>query len=159
MGLCDVEMMMAKDTLGYLTDDILVKVDRAAMGVSLEGRVPMLDHELLEYAWSLPLSIKLRGGFTKWPLRQLLYRHLPKPLIDRPKVGFAVPLDDWLRGPLLDWADRLLDADLIASQGFFRNAPIQKKWEQHKSGQRNCSSQLWSVLMFQAWLELQTGIQ
>jgi len=151
LGLCDVETMMAKDTLGYLTDDILVKVDRSAMGVSLEGRVPMLDQDVIEFAWSLPLAIKLKEGVAKWPLKQLLYRYVPKELIDRPKVGFAIPLDDWLRGPLLEWANELLDEKLIRQQGYFHPTPILEKWLEHKSGKRNWSSQLWSILMFQSW--------
>ncbi len=159
LQLCDVEYMMAKDISGYLCDDILVKVDRAAMGNSLETRVPMLDHDLVSYAWSLPLSLKLKDGVSKWPLRQILYRYVPKSLIDRPKVGFAVPLDEWLRGPLLNWANELLNPELINSQGFFNNRLIQEKWEQHKNGKYNFSNQLWSILIFQAWLLEQGNIK
>ena len=157
-GLNDVERMMALDALSYLSDDILCKVDRAGMGVSLEGRVPLLDHRMFEFAWQLPLNYKLRDGQTKWPLRQVLYKYVPKELIERPKVGFGIPLHDWLRGPLKDWAETLLDADRLEREGYFHAAPIRTMWAEHLSGKKNAAHALWGVLMFQAWLQEQSTL-
>lgn len=147
--------MMAVDSQTYMTDDILVKVDRAAMANSLETRVPLLDHRVVEFAWRLPLSMKIRDGKGKWILRELLYRHVPRELIERPKKGFSIPLGSWLKGPLREWAESLLDPALLVQQGYFHPGPIRKLWQQHLTGKCDRSRQLWSILMFQAWLQEQ----
>lgn len=145
--------MMHVDSLSYLPDDILVKVDRAAMGVSLETRVPLLDHRLVEFAWTLPAHLRRRGTESKWLLRQVLYRHVPRRLIERPKRGFGIPLDAWLRGPLRHWAEALLDAPLLRQQGYLDAACVRATWLSHLQGRQSHGAMLWSVLMFQAWLK------
>lgn len=151
-----VSRMMALDGMTYMPDDILVKVDRAAMAVSLETRAPFLDRDVMEFAWRLPMHMKLRDGKGKWILRQLLDRHVPRALIERPKMGFGIPLDDWLRGPLREWAGDLLAEDRLRREGYLRPEPITRTWQAHLRGEGSFGYRLWSVLMFQAWLQEQS---
>jgi asparagine synthase (glutamine-hydrolysing) len=156
-GMPVQEEMMAADLLSYLPDDILVKVDRAAMAVSLETRVPMLDHRVVEFAWKLPLEKKIQGTRGKVVLRAVLARYVPPSLTERAKMGFSVPIDAWLRGPLRDWAEELLAPARLEREGFLAPAPIRTRWQQHLRGTHNWQQSLWTVLMFQAWLEAQVG--
>jgi asparagine synthase (glutamine-hydrolysing) len=152
-----VERMMVTDTVTYLPDDILVKVDRAAMAVSLETRVPLLDHQVVELAWRMPFEAKIRDGEGKWLLRQVLYRHVPKEMVDRPKRGFAIPVDAWLRGPLREWAEELLSERRLEEQGLLDARPVRARWRQHVEARHNWRDSLWLVLMFQAWMERMTA--
>ena len=151
--LSAAERMMALDAIGYLPGDILTKVDRAAMAVSLEARVPLLDPDVFRFAWSLPVEYKIRNGVSKWPLRQLLCRHVPEELVNRPKMGFAIPLGEWLRRPLREWAESLLSPKAIRDGGLFHLDSVQALWSQHMRGSRNNEQRLWPVLIAQAWLE------
>ncbi len=156
MPFADAKLhMMFMDEMSYLPDDILVKVDRAAMANSLETRVPFLDHRVIELACSLPMSLKMRDGQTKWLLRQVLYQYIPRQLIERPKAGFGIPLGDWLRGPLRDWAEALLDEARLRREGYFDAQFVRAKWQANLEGKHNNQSFLWNVLMFQEWLEEQ----
>jgi asparagine synthase (glutamine-hydrolysing) len=149
------ERMMYLDMMTYLPDDVLVKVDRATMAASLESRAPFLDHRVIEFAARVPQRYKIRRGTTKWLLRQVLYRHVPRAVVDRPKMGFGVPIEHWLRAELRDWAEDLLSVDRLKSDGFFDPTPIRAKWDEHQSGRRNWQHVLWNILMFQAWLRAQ----
>jgi asparagine synthetase B (glutamine-hydrolysing) len=145
------ERMMYVDAMTYLSDDILVKVDRAAMSASLETRVPLLDHRVVELAWSLPLHYKYRDGVAKWPLKQILYRYVPRKLLDRPKGGFGVPMDQWLRGALREWAEDLLSEERIRREGFFDARAVRAQLSSHLRGGKDRQYALWTLLMFQAW--------
>ena len=145
--------MLWSDLVGYLPDDILVKLDRAAMAVSLETRVPFLDRRILDLAWRLPLDAKLRGGQTKWVLRQVLERHVPATLVERPKMGFGLPIGPWLRGELAPWAEHLLDERRLRSQGLLDPLPIRRAWDLHRTGRRDLGYELWDVLVLQSWID------
>jgi asparagine synthase (glutamine-hydrolysing) len=146
-----LDRMMLADQLTYLPDDLLAKVDRASMSVSLEVRAPLLDHRVVELSWRLPRSLKLRGRVGKWALRQILYRRVPRHLVDRPKMGFSVPIDAWLRGPLKEWAGDLLAPARLADGGLLDPAPIRQAWHDLQCGRRQAGAALWAVVMFQAW--------
>ncbi|MFN3486594.1 MAG: asparagine synthetase B family protein, partial [Planctomycetota bacterium] len=149
--------MAAMDLGAYLPDDLLVKVDRASMAVGLEVRAPFLDPRVVEWALGLPRSLKLRKGLSKWVLRRVVYRHVPREWVDRPKMGFGVPMGEWLRGPLRDWAESLLQPRRLEGEGFLRPAPVWRLWLRHLDGRVDGHLPLWAVLMFQAWLEREAG--
>ncbi|XPV76066.1 MAG: asparagine synthase (glutamine-hydrolyzing) [Desulfovibrio sp.] len=151
------QWMQYMDTSTYLADDIMVKMDRAAMAVSLESRAPFLDHEVLAFAWRLPLHMKIRNGEGKYCLKQLLYRYVPQEIVDRPKMGFGVPLDQWLRGPLKEWAQDMLQADKLEKQGYFSGEAVAKTLKTHLSGKADMQYKLWNILVFQSWLDKQQG--
>ena len=143
--------MMLTDLRTYLPDDILTKVDRASMAISLEARVPLLDHRLVEFVWRLPLKVKIRHGASKWILRQILYHYVPRQMIERPKMGFAMPIEHWLRGPLREWAECLLPQESLRHPGLLNTEAVLKMWREHLSGTRNWQGMLWNVLVFQQW--------
>jgi len=156
-GVNDPAMrMMLQDMRSYLPDDILCKVDRASMGVSLETRTPFLDPDVIKLSTRLPMHMKIRDGQGKWALRQVLYQHVPQKIIDRPKAGFAIPIGLWLRGPLREWAEELLSCERLIEDGLFNVNLIRKTWAEHLSGSSDWTPRLWSILMFQAWKETQS---
>jgi asparagine synthase (glutamine-hydrolysing) len=145
------------DFVTYLPDDILVKVDRAAMSASLETRVPLLDHRIIEFAWHLPTALKQKRGQGKWLLRRILHKYVPPALVERRKRGFAAPIAEWLRGPTREWAEQLLGETRLQQEGFFDAREVQRRWQEHLAQKRDWSSGLWHVLMFQSWLEEQAS--
>jgi asparagine synthase (glutamine-hydrolysing) len=152
LGGSFAERMMLADLTGYLPDDILTKVDRASMAVSLEARVPLIDHRVVELAWRMPLRFKIRRGVGKRLVRSVLYRHVPQALVDRPKMGFGVPVGEWLRGSLREWAESLLTPTLVRDAAL-DPALVGRAWRSHQSGAENLDQHLWTVLMYMAWLE------
>jgi asparagine synthase (glutamine-hydrolysing) len=152
-ALGPLDRMTLADSLSYLTDDILHKVDRAAMAVSLETRVPFLDRDVVEFAARIPPHMKLRDGRGKWLVRQVLYRHVSPSLVDRPKTGFSIPIDDWLRGPLKSWTNDLLSPARVKLQNLFEAPLVARRVDEHMAGRRNHGYWLWNVLMVQAWLD------
>jgi asparagine synthase (glutamine-hydrolysing) len=152
-----LDRMVLADQVTYLADDLLAKLDRVSMAVSLEARVPLLDHRVVEFAWRLPHSLKIRNGTGKWILRQVLARRIPPALFERPKMGFSVPLSAWLRGPLRPWAEDLLSADTLAADGIFSVATVRRAWGDLMSGRRDTAMEIWAVLMFQAWKQAWIG--
>ena len=152
-GLDSQQQMMVLDSLTYLPDNILVKIDRAAMASSLETRVPFLDHKLIEYVWKIPQSLKLNNGQGKWILKKILNQYVPNDLTDRPKMGFGVPIETWLRGPLKEWAEDLLNEERLKQEGYFDPKVVRDKWNEHITGKRNWKSSLWGILMFQSWID------
>ncbi len=144
--------MMTADIQSYLSEDILAKVDRASMSASLELREPLLDHRVAEFALALPMNRKYRISQMKWLLRQVAYRHIPARLLDRPKQGFEMPVGSWLRGPLRDWAQNLLDPRRIEADGYLNPEPVAQRWKNHVAGSLDWQGKLWNVLMFQSWL-------
>ena len=145
--------MMNGDFIYYLPDDIFQKVDRASMAVSLETRAPFMDSDVIDFAMSLPLSFKIRNGQGKWILKKLLYKFVPKKIVHRPKMGFGVPIGDWLRGPLKDWSDNLLDKNRLKKEGYLNSEIVSKMWREHLDGSRDRTNEIWNILMFQLWLE------
>jgi asparagine synthase (glutamine-hydrolysing) len=150
-----ISKMMHLDSITYLPDDILCKLDRAAMSNSLETRVPFLDKSVVDFAWRIPVNIKIKNNIGKWPLREILSKYIPSKFIDRPKAGFSIPIGNWLRGSLKDWAENLLNEKRLIKEGNFSSEIIRNVWKEHLSGKLDHSNRLWSILMFQAWLEQQ----
>jgi asparagine synthase (glutamine-hydrolysing) len=150
-NLAMTQYMMLKDAMTYLSDDILTKVDRASMSVSLETRAPLLDHRVFEFAWRLPETYKIKGNTGKHILKKVLFKYVPRELIERPKVGFSVPIEHWLRSSLRDWAESLLSEKSLREGGIIQPQLVRKRWQEHLSGKRNWQYQLWPILMFEQW--------